>query len=121
MSNYWVVGAMWGGQKDQSEKLIRRGYWFLGWSMMNNQDKRSCVIKCVLATALLLKECSDGDRKHCNSGTWRHQGDRQERQARVCGLVCKGLERESTEQGSLQIIHGPFADDDPWVKEVFHI
>lgn len=31
MSNYWVVGAMWGGQDDQSEKFIRRGYWFLGW------------------------------------------------------------------------------------------
>ena len=22
---------MWGGQEDQSEKFIRRGYWFLGW------------------------------------------------------------------------------------------
>src|ERR1700688_2319312 len=32
MNNYWVVGAMWGGQEDQSEKFIRRGYWFLGWA-----------------------------------------------------------------------------------------
>ncbi len=31
MRNYWVVGAMWHGHDDQSEKFIRRGYWFLGW------------------------------------------------------------------------------------------
>jgi hypothetical protein len=32
MSDYWVVGAMWGGHDDQSEVFIRRGYWLLGWS-----------------------------------------------------------------------------------------
>ena len=32
MTNYWVVGATWGGHEDQSDKFIRRGYWFLGWS-----------------------------------------------------------------------------------------
>ena len=32
MPNYWVVGAIFDGNADQSEKFIRRGYWFLGWS-----------------------------------------------------------------------------------------
>ena len=32
MTQYWMVGAMWGGHEDQSEVFIRRGYWFLGWS-----------------------------------------------------------------------------------------
>jgi len=31
MPNYRLAGAMYGGQDDQTEKFVRRGYWRLGW------------------------------------------------------------------------------------------
>ena len=51
MANYWVVGAMWGGQEDQSEKFIRRGYWFLGWDEADQP-----------AQAILRDQIKPGDR-----------------------------------------------------------
>lgn len=32
MPNYWLVGAMYSGRYDQTPKIVRRGYWKLGWS-----------------------------------------------------------------------------------------
>lgn len=45
MPNYWVVGATWGGHDDQSEKFIRRGYWFLGWEDKDQPVRQSYEIK----------------------------------------------------------------------------
>lgn len=35
--------------------------------------------------------------------------------------VIRGLTRKVKNNGCLQSIHGPFSEDDEWVKEVFHI
>ncbi|EKF9426812.1 hypothetical protein O1C19_003472 [Vibrio cholerae] len=32
MSNYWVVGASWGGVDHQDQKFVEQGIWMLGWS-----------------------------------------------------------------------------------------
>ena len=37
--NYWVVGAIFDGNVDESEKFIRRGYWFLGWSDNDQREQ----------------------------------------------------------------------------------
>lgn len=33
----------------------------------------------------------------------------------------KGMAREVPSRGAYASIHGPFSEDDEWVKEVFHI
>src|ERR1700674_203525 len=43
MPNYWVVGAMWDGQDDQSEIFIRRGYWFLGLNDATQNARRDQI------------------------------------------------------------------------------
>jgi len=122
MSNYWVVGAMWGGQEDQSETFIRRGYWFLGWS---DEDQP--------AQAKLRDQMRPGDRiaikKMLGQGSpniaIRALGvikeiDEEDKRVYVDWFV-RGLEREVPSKGAYKSIHGPYTADDPWVKEVFHI
>jgi hypothetical protein len=122
MSNYWVVGAMWGGQDDQSEKFIRRGYWFLGWS----DDQQP-------AQAKLRDQMRPGDRiaikkmlgRGASNIAVRALGvikeiDEDDKRVYVDWFV-KGLEREVPAKGAFASIHGPYLADDPWVKEVFHI
>ncbi|HHQ4675776.1 TPA: hypothetical protein ACSP2I_003118 [Aeromonas veronii] len=36
MSNYWVVGASWGGVDHQDQKVVEQGIWMLGWSEVKN-------------------------------------------------------------------------------------
>ena len=33
----------------------------------------------------------------------------------------KEIERDVPGNGCFATVHGPFTDDDPWVKEAFHI
>jgi len=122
MLNYWVVGAMWGGQDDQSEIFIRRGYWFLGW---DDKDQP--------AQAKLRDQIKAGDRiaikRMLGQGSpniaIRALGvvkeiDDEDKRVYVDWFV-KGLEREVPSRGAYKSIHGPFGEDEDWVKEVFHI
>jgi hypothetical protein len=124
MLNYWVVGAMWGGKADhdQSEKFIRRGYWFLGW-----EDKDQP------AQAKLRDKIKRGDRiaikKMLGRGSpniaIRALGvvkeiDKDDKRVYIDWFV-KGLKREVSSKGAYKSIHDPFAENDDWVKEVFHI
>lgn len=45
MPKYWVVGASWGGKDDQTQVFVRRGYWYLGWSVKINPIWQSYEIK----------------------------------------------------------------------------
>lgn len=122
MSNYWVVGAMWDGYDDQSDKFIRRGYWFLGW---DDQEQP--------AQAKLRNQIKAGDRiaikRMLGQGSpniaIRALGvvkeiDDEDKRVYVDWFV-KGLEREVPSRGAYKSIHGPFTESDDWVKEVFHI
>lgn len=122
MANYWVVGAMWEGHDDQSEKFIRRGYWFLGWTDTDQP-----------AQAKLRDQMRPGDRiaikRMLGQGSpniaIRALGlvkeiDEDDKRVYVDWFV-KGLEREVPSRGAYQSIRGPFTEDDEWVKEVFHI
>ena len=122
MAQYWVVGAMWGGHDDQSDKFIRRGYWFLGW---NDGDQP--------AQAKLRDQIMPGDRvaikRMLGQGSpniaIRALGvvkeiDEEDKRVYIDWFV-RGLEREVPSRGAYKSIHGPFAEDDDWIKEVFHI
>jgi hypothetical protein len=122
MSNYWVVGATWGGHDDQSEKFIRRGYWFLGWD-----DKDQPI------QAKLRDQIKPGDRiaikKMLGQGSPNvvikaigevKEIDEDDKRVYVSWLV-KRMNREVPSRGAYASIHGPFTEDDDWIKEVFHI
>jgi hypothetical protein len=122
--NYWVVGAMWEGkkEKDQSEKFIRRGYWFLGYTEKEQP-----------AQTKLRDQMKPGDRiaikKMLGQGSpnieIRALGvikeiDDKDKRVYVDWFV-KDLEREVPSKGAYDSIHGPYTADDHWVQKVFHI
>lgn len=122
MPNYWVVGAMWYGQDDQSEIFIRRGYWFLGWSHAEQPTQ-----------AALRDQIQPGDRiaikRMLGQGSpnieIRALGivkeiDPEDKRVYVHWAVT-GLNREVAARGCFASIHGPFAADDDWTRIVFQL
>ena len=122
MPQYWVVGAMYSGRDDQSEKFIRRGYWVLGWSdaeqpsyaqlrdQINPGDriaikrmmgKGSSEIR-ITTLGVVLEVDPDDKRVYVN---W----------------LADDLDRVVESRGCFKSIHGPFAEDDPWVRDVFRL
>jgi hypothetical protein len=122
MRNYWVVGAMWDGRDDQSEKFIRRGYWFLGYedheqpAQANRRDQMRPDDR--IAIKRMLGQGSPNIAVRA-LGVIR-EIDEDDNRVYVDWFV-KDLEREVPGNGCFASVHGPFAADDPWVKEVFHI
>lgn len=121
MSNYWVVGAMWGGQDDQSDTFVRRGYWFLGWSDAEQPDQ-----------AAARDQIKPGDRIAIKRMLGR--GSR-EIEIRALGVVkeidpddkriyvhwaAQDLGRRVPAKGCFASIHGPFDAGDEWTLRVFH-
>ena len=122
MPNYWVVGAMYSGQDDQTEKFIRRGYWRLGWD--DNQQP---------AMALKRDDIQPGDRIAIKSMLGKGSSnirikaigvvkeiDPEDRRIYV-NWAAVDLNREVPSRGCFGSIHGPFLSSDVWVSEVFHI
>ncbi len=122
MSQYWVVGAMWGGCDDQSEIFIRRGYWFLGWS---EEDQP--------AQAALRDQIKPGDRIAIKRMLGRGS---QNIEIRALGTVWEidpedkrvyihwavsGLQRPVPSKGCFASIHGPFLVGDEWTRLVFQL
>ena len=120
--NYWVVGAMWHGRDDQSEKFINRGYWFLGW------DKTAQP-----AQAKLRDRIRPGDRiaikrmlgKGSTEIEIRALGvvkeiDSEDQRVYIDWLV-RDVNRKVKSRGCFASIHGPFQENDQWTKDVFRI
>jgi len=122
MNTYWVVGAMWGGQEDQSEAFIRRGYWFLGWKDIEQPAQAArrdqikpgdrIAIKRMLgpgATEIeiraigVVKEIDEDDKR-----VYVH-------------WAAKDIDRRVASRGCFQSIHGPFDADDEWARHVFQL
>jgi len=122
MPNYWIVGAMWGGQDDQSEIFIRRGYWFLGWSDAEKPTQTA-----------LRDQIQPGDRIAIKRMLGQGSPDIE---IRALGVVkeidpedkrvyvhwaASELHRRVPARGCFASIHGPFPADDDWTRMVFQL
>ena len=122
MHNYWVVGAMWGGQNDQYEIFMRRGYWFLGYGdeeSPQQEDRRNqmragdrIAIKRMLGRGSseieiralgIIKEIDSED--SCVYIDW----------------LVKNMSRHVPARGCFGSVHGPFNQEDEWVQQAFVI
>ena len=121
-TQYWVVGAMWGGQDDQSEKFVRRGYWYLGWSDDDQPDQANLRDQMKPGDRIAIKRMLGQGSPNISIralGVIKEIDD-EDKRVYVDWFV-KGLEREVPSKGAYKSIHGPYAADDPWVKEVFYL
>ena len=122
MPQYGVVGAMYDGNNDQAPKFIRRGYWVLGWSDGDApaQADRRDQIKAgdrIAIKRMMGKGASDIRVTALGVVT---EVDPDDKRVYVNWLA-DDLDRVVESRGCFQSIHGPFAEDDPWVREVFRL
>ena len=117
-----LLRRLQGGQDDQSEKFLRRGYWFLGWG----DNERP-------AQAKLRDQIKPGDRitikRMLGQGSPNiairaldmvKEIDQEDDRVYIDWFV-KDLERVVPSRGAYASIHGPFDEQDDWVKDVFDI
>jgi hypothetical protein len=119
---YWVVGATWGSENDQTELFLRRGYWQLGWDDEDAPDQANrrdqikvddrIAIKRMLGQGAIEIEIRaigvvidiDGDDKTI-----------------YIKWILTNLKRRVLSKGCFKSIHGPFTADDNWTNEVFRL
>ncbi len=113
MSNYWLVGAFWGGQDHQDERFLSQGIWMLGWAKEDQpaQYKKASGMKGrgqtgikVMHLGIIKGVILDADKIVC-SVNW----------------VATDLNRNIEEsRGAFKSIHGPFERDD-WTNQIFSL
>ncbi|MBU3055801.1 hypothetical protein [Pseudomonas indica] len=122
---YWVVGAMFGGNEDNLATFIRRGYWYC-WDPRRNQEIPQSV-------ASRFPQIQIGDRiaakRLLGAGS-------KEIEIRALGIVtdvdCNEwrvyvnwvvpvLARRVPLHGCAGSLHGPYEESDGWVREVFQL
>ncbi len=122
MPQYWVVGAMWGGQDDQSPKFIRRGYWFLGWEDDEAPDQAHRRDQIRPGDRIAIKRMmGQGSNQIRITALGIVTEIDEEDQCVYVKWVASDLDRPVESRGCFKSIHGPFDADDPWTKEVFFL
>ncbi len=117
---YWVVGATWGGQDDQSPTFIRRGYWFLGWSDEEAPDQAHRRDQIRAGDRIAIKRMMGKGSQKIRITALGIVAEVDEEDDRIyVNWVVKALDRQVESKGCFKSIHGPYAGDDPWIKEVF--
>lgn len=139
MKNYWIVGAMWGGDSDDDAlgDFIERGYWYC-WSATTGRDNSPRIGNSISAQQDRFLQIQAGDRiavKKVVSIT------AQEMEIRALGIVKAidpiewrvyvdwlplnaaehELQRRVKLSGLTAAIHGPYQNTEPWVHEIFCI
>lgn len=133
--NYWVVGAMWGGEDDALEDFIRRGYWYC-WDPRETKEEAPGPGNSIGTQQLRFRQIQRGDRIAVkkmlgkdapNEIEIRAIGivtdkDESEWRVYVKWLDLESLPRRVAIHGCQASIHGPFSfngADKEWVREVF--
>lgn len=122
MSQYWIVGAMWGGHDDQSEIFIRRGYWFLGWSDEEQPAQASLRDQIQPGDRIAIKRMLGQGSPNIEIralGTVK-EIDPDDKRVYIHWAV-SGLQRQVPSKGCFASIHGPFPADDEWTRLVFQL
>ncbi|NCC51378.1 MAG: hypothetical protein EOM20_09205 [Spartobacteria bacterium] len=120
--NYWVVGAMWGGQDDQSDVFIRRGYWVLGWDDDDHPEqtnRRDQIQKDDRIAIKRMRGQGSSDIEIRAAGIVT-EIDRDDGRVYV-DWVLRDMNRIVPSKGCYASIHGPFPPDDSWINQVFRI
>lgn len=133
MKQYWVVGAMWGGTDDVLNQFVRRGYWYC-WDIGEEPDNPNTQGNSVATQRERFRQIKRGDR----IAVKRMLGQgAQDMEVRALGVVRdvdfkewrvyvrwvtrKGFKRSAPLHGCTASVHGPYAEDDEWVRQVFCI
>lgn len=137
MTQYWVVGAMWGGDSndDALDDFLERGYWYC-WPIATHRDDSPRIGNSVGAQQDRFLQIKKGDRIAVKKIL---SIPSQEMEIRAIGIVKvideiewrvyvdwlpisqaeKEIGRRVALKGCTASIHGPYKTDDSWVHQIF--
>mgnify|MGYP005751336229 CR=1 FL=1 len=122
MTNYWVVGASWGGVDHQDKRFVEQGYWILGWEEEEQPDQYAKAEKIQPGDRIAIKRMKGQGQSGIrvfHLGVIK--GVILDANKVICTVdwIATDLHRDIEEsRGCFKSIHGPFEKDD-WVEKVF--
>ena len=121
MTNYWVVGAAWGGTDPQDQRFVEQGIWMLGRDDEDDaQRQRASKMKPRDRIAIKrMKGQGQTGIRILHLGIIK--GIISDTKTFICTVdwVATDLDRDiAKSRGCFQSIHGPF-EHDAWIQEVF--
>jgi hypothetical protein len=122
MSNYWVVGATWGSDNDQTETFLRRGYWQLGYDDEDAPDQAARRDQIQAEDRIAIKRMlgqGSSDVEIRALGIVK-EIDHSDKRVYV-DWILTNLNRIVPSKGCYKSVHGPFPTDDAWTNEVFRL
>ena len=132
-TQYWLVGAMWGGSDDVLEQFRRRGYWYC-WDIGEAPQSGNTTGNSVATQRDRFRQIKIGDRiavkkmlgQGSNEMEIRALGvvkdiDEKEWRVYVNWLTDEKFRRNAPLKGCTASVHGPFEQTDPWTQSVFCI
>lgn len=123
-TNYWVVGASWGGYDHQDERFVREGFWMLGWEEGNQPDKASQMKAGDRIAIKRMKGKGQSGIRVMHIGVIR--GVILDSNKVICTVdwCATGLDRDIAEsKGCFKSIHGPYhiSVEGDWIREIFSL
>ena len=122
MSNYWVVGASWGGIEHQDQKFVHGGYWMLGWEEKDQPSQFALAEQMKSGDRIAIKRMKGQGQtgiKIFHIGIIRNVILETNKVICTVNWVATDLQIDIEEsKGCFKSIHGPF-EKDQWVEKVF--
>jgi hypothetical protein len=122
MSNYWVVGASWGGVEHQDQKFIDQGIWMLGWDESDQPTQYAMASQMSVGDRIAIKRMKGRGQKGIkifHLGVIK--GVILDTSKVICTVnwVAINLARDIEEsRGCFRSIHGPYSHD-TWIEKIF--
>lgn len=113
---------MWGGHDDQSDKFIRRGYWFLGWNAEDQPEQTNRRDQIQPGDRIAIKRMLGKGSPNIEIRALGvvKEVDEDDKRVYIDWLV-RDVNRVVPSRGCFASIHGPFLESDEWAQEVFRI
>jgi hypothetical protein len=120
VSQYWVVGASWGGREDQYEEFIREGYWLLGWDEHEQPSMAARRDGIRPGDRIAIKKISAPPNIEIRAIGIVSRIDPEDQRVHI-RWVETDLHHRVYSKGCYQSIHGPYHSSDAWTREVFRL
>ena len=122
MTNYWVVGASWGGTEHQDKKFVEQGYWMLGWKEEKQPDQYAKASEINVGDRIAIKRMKGQGQtgiRVFHLGVIKGVILDADKVMCTVDWVATDLQRDIEEsRGCFKSIHGPYEKDE-WVEKVF--
>lgn len=119
MEQYWVIEAKWGKKESVRDKLLSRGYWYLGYdeNVKNQFDQKKRQIQ--TGDKIAVKDFSQNGNDNPKLKAIGIVKEIDTNKRIICvDWILEEVKRENFGQGEFNSLEGPFFEKEDWVKHL---